>query len=146
MAEFLEAVPVVGEALDVCTPAGRDEAIGALFGDFTRRAIAAGVDRTRFVEWFRPRRLFAAPVGRVRGRVLYFNNPKGKGKILGSDGVVYSVLFFTIAGPGVRSLEGGHLVEFVPESGLINGQPGFMATDVKKQGEADALDGDGGAG
>ena len=90
----------------------RQSAMPFLFGDFTRRAIAAGVDRTRFVEWLGPASILVAPAGRARGRVLYFNSAKGRGKLLASDGTVVFVHFSAIAERGFRTLAGGELVEF----------------------------------
>lgn len=134
-ADFAASLGHVGEALDTCGAEGRREAIGVLFGDFTRRAIAAGVDRTRFVEWLRPAALFAAPNGRVRGRVLYFSNAKGRGKLLGADGIVYFVHFSQIHAVGFRTVDGGQLVEFTPRFESINGRLGFGAHDVAKLSE-----------
>ena len=48
VSEFEAAFRSVGAALDICAPIGRQAASTALFGDFTRRAILAGFDRTRF--------------------------------------------------------------------------------------------------
>ena len=129
-AEFEVAFPIVREAVDACDAIGRQAAMAALFGDFTRRAIAAGIDRTRFVEWFGPADILSAPSGRMRGRVLYFSNPKGRGKVLGSDGVVYFVHFSMIQGPGFKSLDGGQLVEFTPQYGTFNSGPGMGALNV----------------
>lgn len=123
--------------MDACEPTGREAASAALFGDFSRRAIAAGVDRTRFVEWFVPAALFVAPVGRQRGRVLYFNMAKGRGKVLGADGMVYFVHFSMLRGEGVRSIDGGELVEFTPWFGTFNSGVGWAAFDTTRLTEAD---------
>ena len=107
--------------------------MGVLFSDFTRRAIASGFDRTRFVEWLGPADLLEAPSGRVRGRVLYFNDAKGRGKLLGADGIVYFVHFSALHGDdGYRSLGGGQLVEFTPLHGVINERTGWMAREVEQ--------------
>lgn len=94
------------------SPEVRRAAMPSLFGDFTRRAIAAGVDRTRFVAWLGPQALLDAPEGRLRGRILYFDDAKGRGKLLASDASVVFVHFSAINGDGVRSVAGGQLVEF----------------------------------
>ena len=124
-------------ALNVSTPSVRQAAMPLLFGDFTRRAIAAGFDRTRFVEWFGPEEILKAPAGRMRGRVLYFNNAKGRGKVLGSDGDLYFVHFSMIRGDGFRSLDGGQLVEFSPRSGSFNSIQGVGAYDVARLDEGE---------
>jgi hypothetical protein len=83
--KFESAFPTIHDALAICAPVGRQAAVAALFGDLARRAIASGFDRTRFREWFGPDILFTAAPGRMRGRVLYFKNEKGHGKVLGAD-------------------------------------------------------------
>jgi hypothetical protein len=137
LAEFDSAFRTVGEALGVCEPIGRQAASAALFGDFTRRAIAAGLDRTRFVEWLVPSALFAAPSGRRRGRVLYFDTAKGRGKVLGADRTVYLLTFGMLRGDGSRSIAGGQLVEFTPQFGSFNGREGWAASDAARLSEAD---------
>ena len=107
----------------------------ALFGSFTRHAIAAGIDRTRFVEWLGSAEILSAPLGRMRGRVLYFDNAKGRGKVLGSDAVVYFVHFSMIHGSGFRSLDGGQLVEFTPQHGSFNGVLGVAAYELVRLAE-----------
>ena len=146
LSEFEAGFRIVRDALGVCEPVGRQEAVAALFGDFTRRAIALGVDRRRFAEWFGPAEIFKAPSGRMRGRVLYFNNAKGRGKVLGSDRTVYFVHFAMIRAAGFRSLDAGQLVEFTPELLVINGQEGPAASDVARLAEADATELDAHAG
>jgi CspA family cold shock protein len=121
---------IVSDALKVCPAAGRQAAMPLLFGDFTRRAIAASFDRTRFVEWFGPAEILAAPSGRMRGRALYFDNSKGRGKLLGADGTVCFVHYSFIRASGFRSLDGGQLVEFRPQRGSYNGVEGIGAYDV----------------
>jgi cold shock CspA family protein len=140
LAEFDRAFRTVGEALGVCEPIGRQIASAALFGDFTRRAIAAGFDRTRFVEWLVPTALFAAPSGRQRGRVLYFNNAKGRGKVLGADRTVYFLTFGMLRGDGFRSTAGGQLVEFTPQFGSFNGVEGWGAYDAARLSETDGTE------
>ena len=132
MTAFDTGFRTVRDALSVSTPSVRQAAMPVLFGDFTRRVIAAGFDRTRFVEWFGPEEIVKAPAGRMRGRVLYFNNAKGRGKVLGSDGHLYFVHFSMIRGNGFRSLDGGQLVEFSPQSGTFNGIRGAGAYDVAR--------------
>jgi len=132
LAQFEAGFLVVRDAVNTCDPIGRQAAMEALFGSLTRRAIAAGIDRTRFVEWFGPAEILSAPAGRMRGRVLYFDNAKGRGKVLGSDGVVYFVHFSMIQGPGFRSLDGGQLVEFTPQYGTFNGGPGVAASELAR--------------
>jgi cold shock protein len=129
--EFDAGFEVVRDALLACDAICRDTAMPVLFGDFTRRAIAAGIDRARFVDWFGPAEILRAPSGRVRGRVLYFNNAKGRGKVLGADRNVYFVHFSMIQGSGFRSLAAGQLVEFRPESGSFNGVLGLGAYDLR---------------
>jgi cold shock CspA family protein len=143
LVQFEAAFLVVRDALIVCEPVGRQAAVATLFGDFTRCAIAAGLDRTRFVEWFGPAELFTASSGRMRGRVLYFNIPKGRGKTLGADRTVYFVHFSMIRGTGFRSLEAGQLIEFTPQFGVINGRDGWAAYDVARLAEADGTEIDG---
>lgn len=121
---------VVRDGLNACNPLGRQAGVAALFGDFTRRAIAAGVDRTRFVDWLGPMQLVSAPAGRIRGRVLYFNNAKGRGKVLGSDRIVYVVYFSMIEGDVFGSLDAGQLVEFTAWYGAFNSGPGLAAIDL----------------
>jgi cold shock CspA family protein len=140
VAEFDSAFLAVGEALGVCEAIGRQAASAALFGDFTRRAIAAGLDRTRFVEWLVPTTLFAAPSGRQRGRVLYFDIAKGRGKVLGADRTVYFVHFSMLRGDGFRSIAGGQLVEFTPQFGSFNAGVGWAASDVARLSEADGTE------
>lgn len=122
LAQFEAGFPVVREAINACDSVGRKAAMDALFGDFTRRAIHAGIDRTRFVEWFGPAELLIAPAGRMRGRALYFTAAKGHGRVLGADAVVYFVLWTLIQGQGFRSLVGGQLVEFTPREWQFNGE------------------------
>jgi len=129
-AKFEVGFRVVREAVNACDAIGRRAATQALFGSFTRHAIAAGIDRTRFVEWFGPAEILSAPVGRVRGRVLYFDNAKGRGKVLGSDRAIYFVHFSMIQGPGFRALDGGQLVEFTPWPGSFNGVLGVAASQL----------------
>ena len=140
LAEFDNAFETVGEALGVCEPLGRQAASAALFGDFTRRAIAAGFDRTRFVEWFVPAALFAAPAGRQRGRVLYFDISKGRGKVLGADRTVYFLHFSMLRGDRFRSIAGGQLVEFTPRFGRSNAGEGWAASDAARLSEADGTE------
>ena len=130
LAKFEERVRIVRDALNVSSAAGRQAAMPLLFGDFTRRAIGASFDRTRFVDWFGPAEILEAPSGRMRGRVLYFSNDKGHGKVLGADRVVYFVHFSAVRASGFRSLDGGQLVEFRPERGSFNGVDGFGAYDL----------------
>lgn len=130
LSEFDAGFEVVRDALLTCDAICREAAMPALFGDFTRRAIATGIDRTRFVDWFGPAEILRAPSGRVRGRVLYFNNAKGSGKVLGADRNVYFVHFSMIQSSGFRSLAGGQLVEFRPQSGSFNGVLGLGAYDL----------------
>ena len=130
--EFERGFQIVRDAIAISEPVVRQAAVAALFGDFTRRAIGAGIDRTRFVDWFGPPQLFTAPAGRVRGRVLYFNLDKGRGKILGSDRVIYFVHFSAILGTGFRSVSGGTLVEFTPCVGVSNAGEGMLARDVER--------------
>ena len=140
LAEFEIAFRTVGEALEVCEPIGREAASAALFGDFTRRAIAAGLDRTRFVEWLVPSALFAAPSGRQRGRVLYFDMGKGRGKVLGADRTVYFLHFSMLRGDRLRSIAGGQLVEFTPWFGSFNSSEGWAASDTARLAEADGTE------
>jgi CspA family cold shock protein len=137
-AEFERGFQVVRQAVAICDPRGRRAAAAALFGDFTRRAIAGGIDRTRFVDWFGPAELFKTTPRRVRGRVLYFSNAKGRGKILGINRVVYFVHFSALRGLGFRTAAGGELVEFTP----VNGPQGMEARDVTRLDEADAIERD----
>jgi CspA family cold shock protein len=139
LAEFEAAFAVVREALRSCGPVGRQAAVRVLFGDFTRRSIAANFDRTRFAEWFEPAELFAPSNGRLqRGRVLYFNPAKGRGKILGASGLIFFVHFSAIQDKGFRSLESGELVEF----SSIDGPRGLEARDVARLTEAGYRRGD----
>lgn len=62
---FESGFRAVSAGLRNCDSMGRQAAATALFGDFTRRAIAAGVERTRFLEWLGPPELLEAPSGRV---------------------------------------------------------------------------------
>ena len=110
--EFEAGFRSLSDVIRSADSAVRQSAMPFLFGDFTRRAIAAGVDRTRFVEWLGPPSVLVAADGRARGRVLYFDPAKGRGKVLTSDGTVVFVHFSAIVGPGFRSLAGGELVEF----------------------------------
>lgn len=139
LASFEAGFGVVAEALNVCEAGGRQTAMPLLFGDFTRRAIGAGVDRTRFVRWLGPPEILNANPGRVRGRVLYFSNAKGRGKILGADGVVYFCHYSQIQGVGFRSIDGGELVEFTPQFGSFNGVEGFGAYSVACVSERDPV-------
>ena len=134
--DFETAFRVVAVAVALCGPDGRQAAVASLFGDFTRRAIASGFDRTRFVEWFRPPELFDAPSGRLRCRVLHSNNPKGRGKVPGADCTIYFVHFGMVQ-EGWRPLNAGQLVEFTPEDLVINGRMGPAATLVVRLSEAD---------
>ena len=138
--EFEAAFRSVGAALEICEPIGRQAANTALFGDFTRRAILAGFDRTRFVEWFVPKALFAAPSGRQRGRVLYFDPLKGRGKVLGADRTVYLLTFGMLRGPGFRSVTGGQFVQFTPQFGSFNGREGWAASNAVRLSEADGTE------
>ena len=137
LAGFEAAFPTVSEAVRACDALGRKAAMPLLFGDFTRCAIAAGIDRTRFVDWVGPEELLKASPDRMRGRVLYFNRSKGRGKILGSDRTVCFVSFAMIREPGFRFLIGGELVEFTPTFGQFNGQIGVLAHDVVRLQEVD---------
>lgn len=137
LAEFDNAFRIVGEAIGACEPIGREAASAALFGDFTRRAIAAGFDRTRFAEWLVPAALFEAPPGRKRGRVLYFKNAKGHGKVLGADGTVYFMHFSMLRGDWFRSVAGGELLEFTPEFVTTNAGEQWAAYDAARLSEAD---------
>ena len=130
LAAFDAAFPVVSGVLRACEARGRDAAMPRLFGDFTRRAIAASVDRTRFVDWFGPAELLIASDGRQRGRVLYFKNDKGHGRILAADRTVCFVHYSAIRGAGFRTLDDGKLVEFTPMYGVFNGATGVIARDV----------------
>jgi cold shock CspA family protein len=131
LAGFERAFPIVANALRVCDTPGRQAARPLLFGDFTRQAIAAGFDRTRFVEWFGPAHILSATPGRARGRVLYFKDAKGHGRILGTDGRIHFVHYSMIRGDRFfRTLGGGALVEFTPREGSFNGIEGFGAYDV----------------
>lgn len=130
LAGFEAGFDVVAEALNICEAPGRQAAMPLLFGEFTRRAIAAGVDRTQFVKWLGPSEILKASPGRVRGRVLYFNSAKGRGKILGADRVVYFCHYSQIRAAGFRSVDGGQLVEFTPQFGSFNGVEGFGAYSV----------------
>jgi cold shock CspA family protein len=69
--------------------------------------------------------------------VLYFNDAKGRGKVLGSDGTVYFVHFAMIRGTGFRSLSAGQLVEYTPQFGVFNGREGLAAYDLARLTEAD---------
>jgi cold shock CspA family protein len=132
LSDFESAFPTIHDAVSLCEPAGRQAAVAALFGEFTRRAIGCGFDRTRFRDWFGPDALFTAPQGRRRGRVLYFKNGKGHGKVLGADRVVYFVHFsMMIRATGFRSLEDGQLVEFTPEFSTVNGRPCWIANEAE---------------
>jgi cold shock CspA family protein len=135
--EFESLFRAAGVALGVCDATGREVGTTVLFGDFTRRAIAAGFERTRFVDWLGPAEILEGPPGRIRGRVLYYNNAKGRGKLLGGDRVVYFVGFSAIRGSGYRSLRGGQLVEFAPMYGVINERLGWMAQDLAELSEID---------
>jgi len=64
--------------------------------------------------------------------VLYFNAAKGRGKLLGSNRVVYFVHCSAIRGAGLRSLSGGELIEFTPRFGV----EGMAACDVARLDEA----------
>jgi CspA family cold shock protein len=139
LAEFEAGFRVVRDSLNACVPLGRQAGVSALFGNFTRRAIAAGMDRTRFVDWFGPAHLLSAPAGRIRGRVLYYDKAKGRGKVLGSDRVVYFVHFSMIQGDGFRSLDDGQLVEFTARPGTFNGVPGVAAYDVARLTEGEPM-------
>jgi cold shock CspA family protein len=130
LAAFEAAFPLVSDALRACDARGREAAMPRLFGDFTRRAIAAGIDRTRFVDWFGSAELLNAKVGRKRGRVLYFKSAKGHGRILATDRTVCFVHYSAIQASGFRSLVGGQLVEFTPVFGSFNDQTGLLARDV----------------
>ena len=130
LAEFEAAFPIIADALRACDARGRGAAMPRLFGDFTRRAIAAGIDRTRFVDWFGPPEILNAPAGRMRGRALYFKDHKGHGRILATDRTVCFVHFSAIHKSGFRSLAGGELVEFTPMYGSFNGETGTIARDV----------------
>jgi len=130
LAEFEAGFRIVRDGLNACGSLGRQAGVAAQFGNFTRRAIAAGIDRTRFVDWFGPSELLSAPAGRIRGRVPYFDNMKGRGKVLGSDRVVYFVHFAMIQGDGFRSLDGGQLVEFTAWYGTFNTGPGMAANHL----------------
>ena len=134
---FESGFQAVSAGLRNCDSKGRQAGATALFGDFTRRAIAAGVDRTRFVEWLGPLELLEARSGRVRGRVLYFKDAKGHGQLLGANRTVYFVHFSAFRGIGFRSEEAGQLVEFTPLYGTINDRQGWMARDVERLLEAD---------
>ena len=134
---FETAFQIVSDAVNACEPLGRQAAVAALFGDLTRRAIASGFDRTRFVGWFGPGDIFEAPDGRKRGRVLYFDSGKGREKILGADRTVYFVHFSAIRSAGFRSLEGGQFVEFSPLFGNVNGRETWMANNVARLAESD---------
>lgn len=136
LSDFESAFPTIQDAVSLCDPAGRQAAVAALFGEFTRRAIDCGVDRTRFRDWFGPDALFAAPQGRMRGRVLYFNDAKGRGKVLGADRVVYFVHFSMIRATGFCSLEAGQLVEFTPQFATVNGRECWVANEVVSLSEA----------
>lgn len=138
--EFERGFQNVRDAIAMSEPMGRQAAVAALFGDFTRRAIGAGIDRTRFVDWFGPQELFTAPAGRARGRVLYFSSAKGRGKVLGSDRVIYFVHFSAIRGNGFRSVNGGDLVEFTPRFGVSNAGEGMLACDVERLTENGTID------
>ncbi len=126
--EFDAGFVAVARLLESSGPTLREAAIPFLFGDFTRRAIAAGIDRTRFVAWLGPRALLEAPQGRLRGRVLYFDDAKGRGKLLASDAGVVFVHYSAIAGSGFRSFAGGELVEFE----RIEAPNGHAARNVTK--------------
>jgi cold shock CspA family protein len=130
LSDFESAFPTIHDAVSLCGPAGRQAAVAALFGEFTRRAIGCGVDRTRFRDWFGPDALFTAPQGRMRGRVLYLNDAKGRGKVLGPDRVVYFVHFSMIRATGFCSLEAGQLVEFTPQFSTVNGRPCWVASEA----------------
>jgi cold shock CspA family protein len=130
LAAFETAFPLVADALRQCDARGREAAMPRLFGDFTRRAIAAGIDRTRFVDWFGPPELLNAPAGRSRGRALYFNYHKGHGRIFATDCTVCFVHYSAIPGAGFRSLAGGALVEFTPVFGSFNSETGYLAREV----------------
>lgn len=138
--EFERGFKSVRDAMAVSEPAVRQAAMAVLFGDFTRRAIGAGIERTRFVEWFGPDHLFTAPAGRVRGRVLYFNSAKGRGKVLGRDRVIYFIHFSAIRGTGFRAVSGGTLVEFTPRFGVSNAGEGMLAYDVERLTENGTID------
>jgi hypothetical protein len=135
---FDTAFPVVGQALSACDAPARHAAMPLLFGDFTRRAIAAGFDRTRFVAWLGPAEILIAPAGRARGRVLWFKNAKGHGRILGTNGAIHFVHFSMFretdlrrtAGGFLRPIDGGELVEFTPQYATFNNGPGFGAYDA----------------
>ena len=128
--KFESGFRAIGAALSECDAIGREVGIALLFEDVPRRAIAAGFDRTRFVEWLGPAEILEAPSGRIRGRVLYYNDAKGRGKLLGADRIVYFVHFSAIRGVGYRSLRGGQLIEFTPLYGVINERTGWMARDL----------------
>ena len=131
LAAFEVAFPLVSDALRSCDARGREAAMPLLFGDFTRRAIAAGIDRTRFVDWFGPDEILQARGARKRGRVLYFKIDKGHGRILATDRTVCFVHYSAIPSSGFRSLTGGQLVEFTPVCGGFNDQSGIIARDLE---------------
>ena len=135
LAAFETAFPLVSDALRACDAHGRAAAMPRVFGDFTRTAIAAGIDRTRFVDWFGAPEILKTAVGRTRGRVLYFKDDKGHGRILATDRTVCFVHFSAIHASGFRSLVAGELVEFTPVFGAFNGATGFMARDVVRVAE-----------
>lgn len=134
---FEAAFPIVSEAVWASDALGREAAMPLLFGDFTRCAIAAGIDRTRFVDWFGPVEILKALPDRMRGRVLYFDRSKGRGKILASDRTVCFVSFVMIREAGFRFLIGGELVEFTPTFGQFNKLTGVLAHDVVRLREVD---------
>ena len=136
LSDFESVFPAIHDAVSLCGPAGRQAAVAALFGEFTRRAIGCGVDRTRFRDWFGPDALFTAPQDRMRGRVLYFNNAMGRGKVLGADRVVYFVHFSMIRATGFRSIESGQLVEFTRQFAGVNGRECWVANEVVSLSEA----------
>ena len=142
LSDFEAAFPTIRDAVSLCEPAGRQAAVAALFGEFTRRAIGCGFDRTRFRDWFGPDALFTAPQGRMRGRVLYFNNAKGRGKVLGSDRVVYFVHFSMIRATGFRSIESGQLVEFTRQFAVVNGRECWVANEVMSLSDTGATESD----
>ena len=137
MEEFESGFRATAAALGACDAIGREVGTTFLFGDFTRRSIAARFERTRFVEWLGPAELLEAPSGRIRGRVLYYSDSKGRGKLLGADRVVYFFHCSAIVDTGYRSLRGGQLVELTPLYGAINQNMGWMARDVVPLSEID---------